>query len=424
LTFNGSFAGAQITLDGQPRATPFNVIGVEGMTRVLGVPSPQTDDGRTYAFSNWSDGGGQTHTLATPVNNTTYTASFIQTAGSADVLLAPRFDAYVRDGSFADRNFGTEGTLVVKQSANRGSTRESHLKFDLTGVNVGAGQPVKLRLWGRLNNTENNNLAVGLHPVADITWGETTITWNNRPASASTALDTRTVSGTTLKLYEYDVTNYVRAEKAAGRNGIAFALRRGGISGTQIWFSSDEAKANKPRLFIGQQQTTPSTTTIKTSAASYVRGGKYAIQNFGTDPTMLVKRSTNVENMRESFIKFDLRSVSSITTAKLRLFGKLSGASSAGVTVGAYSSTNTSWTEAGVTYNNRPMTTGGPLSTTTITGTSGAWYEWNLTSFLQGEKGAGRNVVTIALKAPSITVPWAIFNADGASSNTPQLVVT
>lgn len=424
MTFNGSFAGAQITLDGQPRATPFNVVGVEGMTRVLGVPSPQTVGDRTYAFSSWSDGGAQTHNITTPISNTTYTANFTQTAGPTDVLLAPRFDAYVRDGSFASQNFGTAQTLVVKRSVNLGNTRESHIKFDLTGVTVGAGQTVKLRLWGRLSDTQNNNLAVGLHAVADATWGETTITWNNRPASASTALDSETVSGTTLKLYEWDVTSYVRNEKAAGHNGIAFALKRGSTSDTQIWFNSDEAASNKPLLLISAPATAPAATTITTRTASYVRGGKYASQNFGTDPTMLAKLSANIDNVRESFLKFDLSSVSAITTGKLRLFGKISAASSAGVTIGAYKSTNTSWTESGVTFNNRPMTNTGPLSTATITGTAGSWYEWDVSSFLQAEKAAGRNVVTIALKATVITDPWAIFNADGAASNQPELVIT
>ncbi|MDQ3440409.1 MAG: DNRLRE domain-containing protein [Planctomycetota bacterium] len=424
LTFNGSFAGSQITLDGEPRATPFNVLGVEGMTRVLGAPSPQTTGGKTYAFSSWSDGGAQTHDITTPVNDTAYTANFTQTAGPVDVSLAPRFDAYVRDGSFAGQNFGSDGTLVVKKSANAGNSRESYIKWDLTDTPVGPGQVVKLRVWGRLSDTTNDNLAVGLFAVSDTTWGETTLTWNNKPASAPTALATKTISGTTLKLYEFDVTTHVQNEKAAGRNGIGFALKRSATSDTQVWFNSDEAAANRPVLFVGAPTSTPTTTTIKTTVASYVRGGSFATQNFGSDPSLLVKLSASSDNIRESFIKFDLSSVSTINSGKLRLWGKLSAASSGGVTIGAYKSTNTTWGESTVNFNNRPVTNTGPLSTATVTGTGGAWFEWDLTSFLQTEKAAGRNTVTIALKATAITDPWAILNADGAASNDPQLLIT
>ncbi len=420
ITLNTSAPGLQVSLDGTPMAAGTSVVSVEGMTRVLSAATPQTVGAKTFAFASWSDGGARTHNIATPVANTTYTATFTQTAGPVDVNLAPRADAYVRDGASANSNFGENGGLVVKRSSTIGNTRETHVKFDLTGVAAGAGQTVKLRLWGRLSDTINNNLILNLYPVADATWGENSITWNTRPASGATALDFDTISGTTGRWYEWDVTNYVRAEKAAGRNGIAFALKRATATDTQILFNSDEAASNRPVLVIAAAAPAA---TITTTVASYVRGGAFAGQNFGSDPSLLVKRSATADNIRESYLKFDLSTVTTITSAKLRLFGKLSAASAAGVAIGVYSSTNTSWTEAGITYSNRPPTGSTALATTTITGTGGAWFEWNLTGFLQAEKAAGRNVVTLALKAPNITDPWAIFNAD-SQSNAPQLVIT
>ena len=58
-----------------------------------------------------------------------------------------------------------------------GSNRESFLRFDLSNVAVNTGQAVKLRLWGRLSDTTNNNLALGVFPVASTTWGETATWW-------------------------------------------------------------------------------------------------------------------------------------------------------------------------------------------------------------------------------------------------------
>ena len=68
--------GLQVTLDGQPTATPTALLGVVGMSRTLGVVSPQTANGTNYEFVSWSDSGVATHTIFTPATNTAYTASF------------------------------------------------------------------------------------------------------------------------------------------------------------------------------------------------------------------------------------------------------------------------------------------------------------------------------------------------------------
>jgi hypothetical protein len=51
-----------------------------GITRQLGVVSPQTLNGKTYAFVSWSDAGAATHNISTPATATTYTATFKETA--------------------------------------------------------------------------------------------------------------------------------------------------------------------------------------------------------------------------------------------------------------------------------------------------------------------------------------------------------
>jgi glucose/arabinose dehydrogenase len=76
LTLATSPAGLQVTLDGQPQTSPISVISVVGMLRSLGTSTPQTLNGITYDFVGWSDGGAQTHTVATPSSNITYTATF------------------------------------------------------------------------------------------------------------------------------------------------------------------------------------------------------------------------------------------------------------------------------------------------------------------------------------------------------------
>jgi hypothetical protein len=135
-------------------------------------------------------------------------------------------DAYVLDGGSAGTNFGSSVELVAKRSANVGYTRETYVRFSIAGTSVAAGQTVKLRLFGRLGDTANNNLPAALLPVANTTWGESTITWNTKPApSSTTPLDSETISGTTGQWYEWDVTNYVLDEKTNGQTDVSFVLR-------------------------------------------------------------------------------------------------------------------------------------------------------------------------------------------------------
>jgi hypothetical protein len=69
-------AGLSVALDGTPGPTPLSFTGVVNFQRSLGAVSPQTVSGKTWVFDSWSDGGAQTHTVATPAKATTYTAVF------------------------------------------------------------------------------------------------------------------------------------------------------------------------------------------------------------------------------------------------------------------------------------------------------------------------------------------------------------
>ena len=76
ITLAASPSGPGLTLDGQPVSTPHTFVGVVGMFRTIGAPSPQASGRFSYTFRSWSDGGAQTHTITTPAVNTTYTAAF------------------------------------------------------------------------------------------------------------------------------------------------------------------------------------------------------------------------------------------------------------------------------------------------------------------------------------------------------------
>ena len=68
--------GLQVTLDGTPYVTPLTELGVVGVRRTLGAPSPQSLGGASYELVAWSDGGAPTHVLSTPAGDATYVATF------------------------------------------------------------------------------------------------------------------------------------------------------------------------------------------------------------------------------------------------------------------------------------------------------------------------------------------------------------
>jgi hypothetical protein len=91
LTLATEPPGLQVTLDGTPLAAPHDELGVVGVQRSLGAPSPQVVGGTRYELVSWSDGGAPTHTVATPATDTTYLATF-RAAAETHGLLATWFE--------------------------------------------------------------------------------------------------------------------------------------------------------------------------------------------------------------------------------------------------------------------------------------------------------------------------------------------
>ncbi len=165
------------------------------------------------------------------------------------------------------------------------------------------------------------------------------------------------------------------------------------------------------------------TVTLNPTADAHVRSGTHQNTNYGNGTTLDIKKSANPADdfNREIYLKFDLTNVTSVQTAKLRLYG--SAGSPEVVSTDLYSAANTSWTESGITWANKPAT--GPIMwDTRALQNSPAWHEWDVSQFLQGEKTLGRNVVTLVLRnSVASTTGTIAFNSRQHASNRPQLVI-
>jgi hypothetical protein len=58
----------------------------------------------------------------------------------------------------------------------------------------------------------------------------------------------------------------------------------------------------------------------------------------------------------------------------------------------------------------------------TIGGTTGGWYELDVSSYVKAERAAGRKAVGLALVCPATASPAIYLNSDEATNNQPLLV--
>jgi Ca2+-binding RTX toxin-like protein len=74
VLFGTNPSGLSVQIEGETFTDPKTLLSWEGDTLDVNAPSPQMLSGTTYVFSSWSDGGAQSHAIAT--GPSTYTATF------------------------------------------------------------------------------------------------------------------------------------------------------------------------------------------------------------------------------------------------------------------------------------------------------------------------------------------------------------
>lgn len=167
----------------------------------------------------------------------------------ADTTLYPTADALVSEAN-PDISYG-DYTLLVARSDSDGNTR-SFLKFDLSGLPSGATITLaKLRLncYQILGTPSSPDTDVQARRVADDSWAEETITWNNQKAHG----DVEDTEVPAVAVMEWIVTAYATAE-FAGDQTISFCLRMVtedySAAGVQTSFRSKEYNGDDPELYI------------------------------------------------------------------------------------------------------------------------------------------------------------------------------
>jgi hypothetical protein len=373
-------------------------------------------------FTAGNTAGGP-HTVTAQWEGITDTTT-VTVAATTRRVLSPVADTYVRDGAFADTNFGTQSHLFVKTTDTVGQNHISYLMFPITTV----GQRVvsaTLRLHGY--RTTAHQIPDAAYGVNSNGWSETAITWNNRPPLAPN-YDSAVVVGTGFQFREWDVTRWVTARKAAGAPTATLAVKMEWPVELPVDdFTSREsvATANRPQLVVVFMQEPPAATvTLDASADAYVRDGASAGSNYGTATVLNVKKTATSGNNRRSYLRFPLTNVGAdVTQATLRVYGSRP-AYSADIWTAANAVSSNSWSETGINWNNKPAMGARQGNVVSLVSTP-QYYEFDVTAFVRSQRAAGVASASFALEMGMATDAGPdVFNSREAAANPPQLVVT
>jgi hypothetical protein len=358
-----------------------------------------------------------TSTASNPGNSFAAAASFCSTPSTQTASASQ--DSYTREDQ-TGTNFGTSTTLNVQ--SRTGQARRTFISFSLPAKPAGClVSSAFLRLYATSSSFSGRTIeAFG----ASASWTETGITWSNAPGTIGTA--STSASGTAPAWKEWVVTSLVESMYSGTNDGFVLkdTSETGGFSLLQIYQSREgTTDTHDPQLVIAFSDavcTSPGSQTVATNRDSYIDEAN-PNSNFGTDTALYVQSQSSSRNLR-SLVYFPFPAIPTdcvLTGATLRLNAT---AADTGRTIGAYRAQATpSWTETGVTWNNRPFFTGtGPAAT----GSSGTgWLEWDVTTQV-GAMYAGTNngfIVRDLAEGASPAQTQTFSSREG--SNDPQLVL-
>jgi fibronectin type 3 domain-containing protein len=126
--------------------------------------------------------------------------------------------------------------------------RNPYLKFDLSELSLATIAKARLRLYS--DKFYNTPVEFGVYSVADDSWSDATLTFNNRPPAVDLLASLQVDENSTARVVEFDITPYIQAEWA-GDKVVSINLDRIAGSGFLSGFHSlDDGRA--PELIIEQ----------------------------------------------------------------------------------------------------------------------------------------------------------------------------
>ena len=211
-----------------------------------GLVNEGTNNQWTITTSNIEVANGVIHVMSSIV----FFSAFTIDTGAPDVVavtdtIFPINDSYVNGGSQSGTNYGSEELLKVKNVSGDGPyDRKAFLMFDLSDFDKeGVITDLKLELAVRF--THGKGVDFSVYPVADSSWNEMGLTWDNAPEAASEPVATIVTSK--MSTFEFDLTEYYFDLEELGK--VSFLLdQEAGADETDEFASKENSSLPAPML--------------------------------------------------------------------------------------------------------------------------------------------------------------------------------
>lgn len=401
ITLNTNPQGLTVTLDGQPFTAPTTVTSVEGVLRTIGATSPQPiNTALTYTFTSWSHGGAQSQTIATPVNDVSYTANFTATLRAADnpasTVNGLNYAYYQGDWNvlpnFPSLTATATGTVTNVDITPR--TQNENFGFRFTGY---ISVPTDGVYTFYTSSDDGSKLYIG-----------STLVVNNDGLHSN---------------QERSGQIGLRAGKHAIM--IDFFEKTGQEVLTASYAGPGITKQAIPNATLFRNGTLQ-TTVLNPVADAYVRSGSFSNTNYGTSTALSSRNTTSANNTYHTYLRFDIGALSTNSTAvKLRLYGYLNNTNAPSAMVEVFDVISQTWQETTINFSNKPAAQTTVLASATISGTTRQYYEWDLTQHINSLRSAGATSVSLLVKNLTVTNSTRIvYNSKENVSNKPELRVT
>lgn len=180
-------------------------------------------------------------------------------------IILAEADAWTRgkDGSGrSDQNGGSKREVIASVGNTNDDYRESYIRFDLGETDPQSVIEAKIILttvredqWDDGETNYGGVTTQALYHVTDDTWGELTITANNKPDSESEPIATYTSefligkSGLTNIEHEYDVTAMVQVE-TDGKLSVRYNTLSNTLGKRLMYAAREHENGNGPKLII------------------------------------------------------------------------------------------------------------------------------------------------------------------------------
>tara|TARA_R110002049_G_scaffold164567_1_gene330573 strand:- start:6253 stop:7164 length:912 start_codon:yes stop_codon:yes gene_type:complete len=137
-------------------------------------------------------------------------------------------DTYVRGGSQADDNYGSEAEILARDTTTS-AARIVYFKFPVSNALPNSVTNATLKFFSRINSSSTSTEFLEVHKLVS-SWDESSVTWNTKPATGAFITDNLAVPVGPTNPAPYtevsqDVTDYFNEVLAASGTEISFAIK-------------------------------------------------------------------------------------------------------------------------------------------------------------------------------------------------------